>query len=148
LIELCKPYLTEKYDLSQVSAETLKEAVRQQQERLKRLDEIVPLTKFVFAATVEIDEKAVAKHLRVDGGKAVLEELRAGLAVMESFQKEAVEHLLKTVAEKRGVKLGKVAQPLRVAITGSDQSPPMHETLSILGKERVMARIDAMLKTL
>lgn len=148
LVDLCRPYLAEKYELGTVPAETLKEAVRQQQERLKRLDEIVPLTKFVFAPTVEVDEKAVAKHLRVDGGKAILEELRTGLAALESFQKEAVEQLLKTVAEKRGAKLGKVAQPLRVAVTGTDQSPPMHETLSILGKERVMARIDATLKTL
>jgi len=64
------------------------------------------------------------------------------------FEKEAIESLLKGVAEKRGLKLGKVAQPLRVAVTGSDASPPMHETLTIIGKERVMARIDAMLKRL
>jgi glutamyl/glutaminyl-tRNA synthetase len=148
LVELCKPYLAAKYDLSRIPPETLKEAVRQQQERLKRLDEIAALTKFVFAESVEYDEKAIAKHLKVDGGKAILEELRAGLAAVERFDKESVETLLKSVAEKRGAKLGKVAQPLRVAVTGSDQSPPMHETLSILGKERVLARIDAMLKRL
>jgi glutamyl-tRNA synthetase len=148
LVELCRPYLAAKYGLAGVPSETLREAVRQQQERLKRLDEIVPLTKFVFLPDVEYDEKAVTKWLKADGGKAVLEELRAGLAAMENFEKVAVENLLKSVAEKRGLKLGKVAQPLRVAVTGSDASPPMHETLGILGKERVMARIDAMLKRL
>jgi len=148
LVELCKPYLAEKYDLSKVSSETLKEAVRQQQERLKRLDEIAPLTKFVFLPTVEVDEKAVTKWLKAEGGKAVLEELRTGLAAMERFEKEPVESLLKSIAEKRGLKLGKVAQPLRVAVTGSDASPPMHETLAILGKEIVMARIDEILRTL
>jgi glutamyl-tRNA synthetase len=148
LIDLCKPYLAAKYDLSGVPAETLKEAIRQQQERLKRLDEIVGLTKFVFLPNVEYDDKAVTKWLKADGGKAVLEELRAGLAPMAKFEKDAVENLLKSVAEKRGLKLGKVAQPLRVAVTGGDASPPMHETLGILGKDRVMARIDATLKTL
>jgi glutamyl-tRNA synthetase len=148
LIDLCRPYLAAAFDLSKVAPETVREAVRQQQERLKRLDEIVPLTKFVFADSVDIDEKAVTKWLKADGGKAVLEELRTGLAGMERFEKEPVENLLKSVAEKRGLKLGKVAQPLRVAVTGTDQSPPMHETLSILGKERVMARTDAMLKKL
>jgi glutamyl-tRNA synthetase len=148
LVELCKPYLAAKYDLSGVPAATLQEAIRQQQERLKRLDEIVALTKFVFLPDVEVDEKAVAKWLKVDGGKAILEELRAGLAPMATFEKDAVENLLKSVAEKRGLKLGKVAQPLRVAVTGGDASPPMHETLGILGKDRVMARIDAMLKKL
>ncbi|HEV3027714.1 MAG TPA: glutamate--tRNA ligase, partial [Planctomycetota bacterium] len=97
---------------------------------------------------VDYDDKAVAKWLKADGGKAILEELRAGLSAMERFEKEPVEILLKSVAERRGLKLGKVAQPLRVAVTGGDASPPMHETLSILGKETVMARIDRTLKTL
>ncbi|HVR82802.1 MAG TPA: glutamate--tRNA ligase family protein, partial [Planctomycetota bacterium] len=148
LVELCRPYLAENYDLTRISPETLNEAIRQQQERLKRLDEIVALTKFIFLPGVEYDEKAVTKWLKADGGKAVLEELRAGLSGLERFEKEPVETLLKSVAEKRGLKLGKVAQPLRVAVTGSDASPPMHETLSILGKETVMARIDATLKRL
>jgi glutamyl/glutaminyl-tRNA synthetase len=148
LVELCKPYLSAKFDLSGVPAETLKEAVRQQQERLKRLDEIAALTKFVFLPEVEYDENAVAKWLKADGGKSVLEELRAGLAAMPKMDKEPIEALLKSVAEKRGLKMGKVAQPLRVAVTGSDASPPMHETLGLLGKERVMARIDATLKRL
>src|SRR5204863_4179327 len=106
------------------------------------------LTKFVFLPNVEYDDKAVAKWLKADGGKAVLEELRAGLASLATFEKDAVETLLKSVAEKRGLKLGKVAQPLRVAVTGGDASPPMHETLGIVGKDRVMARIDATLKRL
>jgi len=148
LVELCRPYLSEKYDLSKVSPETMKEAVRQQQERLKRLDEIAPLTKFVFLPTVDYDEKAVTKWLKAEGGKSVLEELRTGLAAMDRFEREPVESLLKSVAEKRGLKLGKVAQPLRVAVTGGDASPPMHETLAILGKETVMARTDGILKTL
>src|SRR5262245_48876317 len=98
LVELCRPYLAAKYDLSGVSAETVKEAVRQQQERLKRLDEIVMLTRWVFLAEPEIDEKAVTKWLKADGGKSILEELRAGLAPMATFEKEAIESLLKGVA--------------------------------------------------
>jgi len=148
LVELCRPYLAAKYGLNGIPAETIREAVRQQQERLKRLDEIVGLTKFVFLPDVEYDDKAVTKWLKADGGKAVLEELRAGLAPMATFEKDAIENLLKSVAEKRGLKLGKVAQPLRVAVTGGDASPPMHETLGILGKDRVMSRIDATLKKL
>ncbi|HEX7897948.1 MAG TPA: glutamate--tRNA ligase [Planctomycetota bacterium] len=148
LVELCRPYLEKAYDLSAVKPEVVAEAVRQQHERLKRLDEIVAQTRWVFAKDVVYDEKAVAKWLKAEGGKDVLLELRTGLAAMERFEKEPIEALLKAVAEKRGLKLGKVAQPLRVAVTGSDASPPMHETLGILGKERVMARVDEALKTL
>lgn len=148
LVELVRPYLAQAYDLSGVPAQTLQEAVRQQQERLKRLDEIVGLTKFVFRPDVEFDEKAVEKWLRAEGGKSVLEELLTGLRAMGAFEKEPVEHLLKSVAERRGLKLGKVAQPLRVAVTGSDASPPMHETLTILGRDRVLARVELALKKL
>jgi glutamyl-tRNA synthetase len=148
LVERCTPYLAAKYDLSKIDAAALRETVRQQQERLKRLDEIVPLTKFIFEDKVDYDERAVAKWLKAEGGKAVLEELRAGLAAMERFEKEPVEALLRSIAGKRAVTLGRVAQPLRVAVTGGDASPPMHETLGVLGKERVMARIDATLKVL
>ena len=148
LVELCRPYLAAAYDLSGVKPEVVAEAVRQQRERLKRLDEIVPQTGWVFAKAVVYDEKAVAKWIRADNGKDVLAELRAGLAAMERLEKEPVEGLLKAVAEKRGLKLGKVAQPLRVAVTGSDASPPMHETLGILGKERVMTRVDEALRAL
>jgi glutamyl-tRNA synthetase len=146
LVELCRPFLGAAYDLSKVDAATLREAIRQQQERLKRLDEVVPLTKFVFQEKVDYEDKAVTKWLRAEGAKEILQELRTGLAAMERFEKEPVEHLLKSIAEKRGLKLGRVAQPLRVAVTGTDQSPPMHETLGVLGKERVLARIDVALR--
>jgi glutamyl-tRNA synthetase len=148
LVELCRPYLAEQYDLAGVPAETLREAVRQQQERLKRLDEIVPLTRFAFAPELRYDPKAVEKWLKVPGSREVLEEIRAGLAPMNVYEKDPVEGLLKQAAEKRGLKLGKVAQPLRVALTGSDASPPMHETLGVLGRERALSRIDAALKML
>jgi glutamyl-tRNA synthetase len=148
LVELCRPYLAAAYDLSGVPADTLREAVRQQQERLKRLDEIVPLTRFVFAERIDYDPKAVGKWLRTDGAKALLEELRARLSAMDAFGKEAVEGLLRSMAEARGVKLGQVAQPLRVALTGGEASPPMHETLSVLGRRRVLERIDAALRML
>ncbi len=148
LVELCRPYLAEKYDLSAVPPELLREAVRQQQERLKRLDEIAPLTRFIFAAELEYDAKAVETHLKAAGSKEILVEIRAALQAMSVFEKEAVEQVLKGIAEKHGLKLGKVAQPLRVAVTGGAASPPMHETLTAVGRDRVLARIDAALKML
>jgi glutamyl-tRNA synthetase len=148
LVELCRPYLEAKYDLSGTKPETLRELIRQRQERMKRLDEIPDLLRFALAASVEYDAAAVEKWLKAEEGKAVLQELRAGVAALDRFEKEPVEALLKGTAERRGLKMAKVAQPLRVAVTGSDQSPPMHETLSAVGKEKVLARIDAALAML
>ncbi|HZN61379.1 MAG TPA: glutamate--tRNA ligase [Planctomycetota bacterium] len=140
LVELCRPYLGKAYDLSRVPADKLKSAVAQQQERLKRLDEIVPLTKFFFAP-VAYDPAAVDKFLK-NGGFDVLRELKPDLQSAPDFGKERVETLLKGVAGKRGLKLGGVAQPLRVAVTGTAQSPPIHDVLDLLGRDAVLQRID------
>jgi glutamyl-tRNA synthetase len=140
LVELCRPYLAEAYDLSRVPPEKLRKAVAQQQERLKRLDEIVPLTRFFFSP-VTYDPAAVEKWLKT-GGFDVVRELRNELAAAPDFGKERIETLLKSFAERRGLKLGGVAQPLRVAVTGTPVSPPIHDVLELLGREAVLERID------
>ncbi len=146
LVALCRPYLATAYDLSTIDDATLHEAVRQQQGRLKMLRDIVGLTKFCFAPAILPDPKAEEKWLK--GSRDVLVEIRAGLDAMKSFDKEPIEALLKGIAERRGLKMANVAQPLRVAITGTDQSPSMHETLALVGRERAFARIDAVLRRL
>lgn len=146
IVDLCRPMLEKSYDLSGVAAPALREAVRQQQERLKTISEIVPLTRFFLAPEVTYDDKAVQKWIRAEGGRGILEELRPSLAGLPSFDRDHVEPLLKALSEKHRIKMGRVAQPLRVAVTGSDASPPMHETLGLLGRERVLARIDAALR--
>ena len=60
---------------------------------------------------------------------------------LESWTPVGLEQLLATTCEERGTKLGNVAQPLRVAITGTTISPSIHESLAKLGKERTTARI-------
>ncbi|HZL72356.1 MAG TPA: glutamate--tRNA ligase family protein, partial [Planctomycetota bacterium] len=140
LVELCRPYLAKAYDLSRVPPDKLKSAVAQQQERLKRLDEIVPLTKFFFAP-VAYDPAAVDKFLK-NGGFDVVRTLKEQLAAAPDFGKERVESMLKGIAEKRGLKMGGVAQPLRVAVTGTAQSPPIHDVLDLLGRDAVLERID------
>jgi glutamyl/glutaminyl-tRNA synthetase len=140
LVELCRPYLEKAYDLSKVPAGKLRTAVAQQQERLKRLDEIVKVTGFYFAPVAH-DPAAVDKFLK-NGGFEVLRELRGQLEKAPDFAKDRIEGLLKAIAEKHGRKLGGVAQPLRVAVTGTAQSPPIHDVLDLLGRDEVLARID------
>jgi glutamyl-tRNA synthetase len=57
-----------------------------------------------------------------------------------------VEHAFRAFAEQRGLALGKVAQPVRVAVTGTTVSPPLFETIALLGKQRTLRRIDAALE--
>jgi glutamyl-tRNA synthetase len=88
------------------------------------------------------DEKAKAKFLTADA-KPMLQELRDGVAGLPALDAEPLEKLFKDAAEKRGLGLGKVAQPARVALTGGTASPGMYDVIQILGREETLARLDA-----
>ena len=98
---------------------------------------------FVADDAFQYDEKAVQKVLeKGDGaGYAVLADLRPRLAECE-WSAEAMEGLLNGYCQEKSLALGKVAQPVRVAVTGSTISPPIYETLAILGRPKTLARID------
>lgn len=102
--------------------------------------------RFLFVADtgIEYDPQSVQKVLAKGSGAgyAMLIDLRPALAALEDFSAEPIERLLKTTAEAKGVGLGKVAQPLRVALTGSSISPSIFDTIALLGKDRTLARID------
>jgi glutamyl-tRNA synthetase len=83
----------------------------------------------------------MAKHLTPEG-KAMLGELRAALAGQGDWTAPALNSLLNEFASARSLGLGKVAQPLRVALTGGTVSPPIDATVSLLGREGVLARLD------
>jgi glutamyl-tRNA synthetase len=89
------------------------------------------------------DERAVAKWL-ANGeprGIEVLENVRATLAGIGSFEPTAIEAAVAKFCNTNGLGMGSVAQPLRVALTGGAASPPLGETLAVLGREAVLARI-------
>ncbi len=118
--------------------------VEAQRERAKTLKEMAGSSLFFFREPV-MDEKAVAKHL-VPESKALLGELAAALAAVGEWNAPALHALLQSFAEQRSLGLGKVAQPLRVAVTGGTISPPIDATLALLGRERALARIASALK--
>jgi glutamyl/glutaminyl-tRNA synthetase len=91
---------------------------------------------------IEYDEKAVRKVLLKNEGLAVLATVHDKLAAMEEFTPENIETMLRNLAEKMQVGLGKVAQPLRVALCGTTISLPIFDSVEMLGRERTLARID------
>ncbi len=102
--------------------------------------------RFLFTddTAIEYDAKAVQKNLAKGGGAgyAMLIDLRPKLVAQADWTPSGIEALLQSVVEDKGVGLGKVAQPLRIAVTGTPISPPIYETIALLGKDRVLARID------
>jgi glutamyl-tRNA synthetase len=114
-------------------------------ERAKTMKEMAQSSLFFFQEP-QMDEKAVAKHLGADA-KAMLASLRAEFAALETWSAPSLHERLQQFAERLSLGLGKVAQPLRVALTGGTVSPPIDATVALLGKEKVLQRLDRVLAT-
>ena len=114
----------------------------------RTLADIEKKSRFLFLANdaIEYDDKAVKKVLLKNDGLAVLQVVRDKLAVMEQFAEDNIETMLRSLAEEKQVGLGKVAQPLRVALCGTTISPPIFDSVKMLGREKTLARIDITLK--
>jgi glutamyl-tRNA synthetase len=115
-----------------------------QRERAKTLKEMAHNSRFFFNERVDVDPKAAAKHLTADGLK-VLTEVRSRLQTLAKWDAAAIHAALEALAQETGAGLGKIAQPVRVAVTGTAISPPIDATVALLGRERTLARIDGVL---
>ena len=110
-------------------------------DRLKVLADIGDLGGFFLARDVDYDNIAVSKVLAKPGADEILVGLHRILSECPDFQPETLEGALRKFAEDAGLSLGKVVQPLRVALTCRTASPGIFETLSLLGREVSLARI-------
>ncbi len=115
--------------------------VLSQRERAKTLKEMAENSRFFFGDEVTLDAKAAEKHLTADA-KALLGELRTRFAAISEWTAPAVHATLEGLAKEKSLALGKVAQPLRVAVSGGTVSPPIDATLALLGQARTLARLD------
>ena len=123
----------------------LEGVILSQRERAKTLKEMAQNSRFFFIDSVEIDPKAAAKHL-AGGGVEMLARVRECLGALPEWSAAAIHGALNDLATRLGAGLGKIAQPVRVAVTGVAVSPPIDATLELLGRDRSLARIDAALK--
>jgi glutamyl-tRNA synthetase len=125
--------------------ERLRAACAIAQEKAQTLAEVWPLIRFVFEPPVE-DEKAWRKVMT--DALPALQAAREALAAAPGFSPEELEAALTPLVDQLGVKPGEIFQPLRVAITGTTVSPGIFESLSVLGREESLARIDAAINRL
>ena len=109
-------------------------------ERAKTLLDLIDGAHFLLAdRPLPLDDKA--KALLTPDARALLRDIAADLAAVEPWTIETTEQAMRVFAERRGVKLGAVAQPLRAALTGRTTSPGIFEVLTVLGKAESLARI-------
>jgi glutamyl-tRNA synthetase len=126
--------------LSDVTRAQLLRAMPGLKERAKTLIELIDSARFIFAdRPLSLDAKAAA--VLTPETRALIGRLRATLETVTPWTAEATEAAMRTFAEQNNLKLGAIAQPLRVALTGRTTSPGIFDVLEVLGKETCVARL-------
>ncbi len=118
----------------------LKEVAGIQKERVKTVAEMADQSRFFYEEFAEYDETAAKKHLRPVALEP-LRQVRETLAGLETWDRESIHAAVDAAAEQQAVKFGKIAQPLRVAVTGGAVSPSIDVTLELLGRDRTLSRL-------
>jgi glutamyl-tRNA synthetase len=111
-------------------------------ERVQTLKAMAEQARIWYRPIEAWDEKAVAKHLRAAGAADALRAMQAKLAVLAEWTPGAIHALVAEVAAEQGIGMGKVAQPVRVAMTGTAVSPSIEDTVYLAGREVALQRID------
>ena len=132
-------------DIDPARGPDLIQVIKTQQERARTLVEMADNIVFFYKDLQGYDEKDAARHLRPEIRPA-LQDYRDNLAALPDWKAEAIHELLKETVALHGLKLGKLAQPVRVAVAGRAVSPPIDITLALLGRERTLERLDAALR--
>lgn len=149
LAEAVLPFLIKEgtiVDASAVDMTWLGKAAYTLRERSRTLIEMAEQLKYYIADTVAIDPKAQEKHLKPDSLR-LLAEVRSLIESASDASAATLEPLVHALVADKGIKLGAVAQPLRVALTGGTASPGIFEVIEIMGKDLVLKRLkDAAVK--
>jgi glutamyl-tRNA synthetase len=139
LASRCVHFLTEA-GLS-IDPDLLRRAIPIVRERMKTLAEAPALLRFLFTDDIELNEKAVNLIAKAPSG--YLKETAVALDALERWDTEHIQEALDGLAASAGLSRTKGWQPIRAAVTGSNVSPPLPESLALLGKERTLARLRA-----
>jgi glutamyl-tRNA synthetase len=147
LAQAVKPYIAGRGYAEPADDAWLQKMVTTLRERAKTLVELVEAADFYLDDTITLDPSAAAKHLKPEAA-GPLRDLRAELAQAPRWDVDTIKTCFESVMGRCGLGLGKIAQPVRVAVTGRTVSPGIFEVLEVLGKERSLRRIDAALELL
>ena len=141
---MVKPFIVEKgilADFEGIDRQWFEKAVASLVERSKTLLQLAEGMRFYLTEAIEIEPEAKQKFLN-PGTLDYLVDIRDVLQRLPGFDHENIERAFREVTEKHGQKLAKVAQPVRVAVTGGTVSPGIFDVLEIIGKERALKRLD------
>jgi len=144
LVELVIPFIIKEGLINEgqsMDKQWLAKAVGTLKERSKTLIELAQSLRYYIAEDIEFEGKAKAKFLN-EKSRDLLIELKEALGAISPFSASEIEQVFKSIVEKRNIKLGELAQPVRVAITGGTASPGIFEVLEIVGREKTIRRLE------
>jgi len=124
----------------------LERAVELVKPRARKLGDFVSLLRPFVSAQIERDRAAVEKHLTGDELRPHMEAWRGELERVVPFDADAIERSLRSLATQRGIKAGTLIHATRVAVTGHAVSPGIFDVLAVMGRERVLERLDDVLE--
>ncbi len=110
-------------------------------ERAKTLVELVEMARYYLDDQISYDEKAAAKFLTPSAADSMIS-LAEKLAALREFTGANIENAFVNTLQEKGLKMGELAQPVRVALTGSTVSPGIHDVIEVLGRDRSVARLE------
>jgi len=141
LFELVKPFLVnEGYLKENVDIKWACRAIKSLKERCRTLKELALAMRYYLLDYVDIEPKAKEKYINPET-IPIIKEITEKLAQLNDFTQDKIEKIFMDIVNERGLKLGQVAQPIRVVITGSTVSPGIYEVLEIVGKEKTLKRL-------
>lgn len=129
-------------ELSESEREQFLEMAPLVRERTKLLPEVADQVRFLFTDIDNYDDKSWSKVMEAPEGAIALDAAIAVLSPLDSWTTESIESALRRMLEETGLNARKGFQPVRVAISGSTVSPPLFESLEVLGKSESLARLD------
>jgi glutamyl-tRNA synthetase len=141
LAQVVKPYVAARGWSVPGDDRWLEKMVATLQERAKTVVGLVDLARFYLCEDIELDPKAVAKHL-AQANPDALAQLRQALAALPEWTVAEIRAAFEQVRARHQLALGKIAQPVRVALTGGTVSPGIFEVADVLGRQRVLERLD------
>jgi glutamyl-tRNA synthetase len=141
LFEFVKPFLVkEGYLKENVDIKWACRAIKSLKERCRTLKELAHAMRYYLLDYVDIEPKAKEKYIN-EKTIPILKEVTEKLSALEEFTQDKIEKIFMDIVNEKGLKLGQVAQPVRVVITGSTVSPGIYEVLEIVGKEKAIKRL-------